>query len=248
LTGILCPHHDKVQSNGKLRSNDFDQMLLQMAQTVLTQSDESLQNKTETMKSIIGIGVDNYAALAVDGDDYFVTSLKDTKGSVGYDSESGLPVFSVDDEGNQEGVPGIWIKRVVPKDEDGDLSDIANYEISYDLLKSEGTLLLDLYGAEDATAMEQLANGLTYIQDINVEVQDELKRCRSQNPSDCKEDEPAAVVEDEDDDQEEEEEQTVESTEEGTVDAVVLDASEGNWHSVTKVVFALCAAVPLMFI
>merc|ERR1712039_642218 len=100
------------------------------------------------------------------------TSLNDTKGSVGYDSE-GLPVF--------------------PVDEQGDLSDIANYEISYELLKSEGNLLLDLYGAEDATAMEQLANGLNYIQTINFEVQDELKRCRSQNPSDCKEeDEPAA--------------------------------------------------------
>jgi dipeptidase E len=28
LPGLLCPHHDRTQSNGVLRAHDFDQMLL----------------------------------------------------------------------------------------------------------------------------------------------------------------------------------------------------------------------------
>merc|ERR1712157_23427 len=184
-------------------------------------------------KSIIGIGVDNYAALAVEGEDYFVTSLNDTKGSVGYDSESGAPVFSVDDEGNQGGVPGIWIKRVVPIDEAGDLTSIANYKISYELLPSEGKLL-DLYKADDAAAMKQLSDGLKYIDSINVEVQDELQRCRSLNPSDCKE----TDVEEEDEEDSNESKSNGEdvSSDLGTVSAD-FDTSEGagKWHFATSI-------------
>lgn len=75
LPGLCCPHHDRVQSNGVLRATDFDGMLLRHA--------------GET-----GICIDHYAALVVDGEDYWVVSVDDREGSVG-------------------GRPGVWQKTVV---------------------------------------------------------------------------------------------------------------------------------------
>ncbi len=64
LPGLCCPHHDRVQSNGLLRTTDFDGMLLRHA--------------GET-----GICIDHYAARVVDGEDYRVVSVEGREGSVG---------------------------------------------------------------------------------------------------------------------------------------------------------------------
>ena len=99
IPGICCPHHDRVQSNGKLRADDFDEMLL--------------RHPTE-----IGIGIDHWAALKFSpptpakspngmdstGDiDYEVVSIQNRPGSV---SKNGT--FTTDGTGE----PGIWVKHV----------------------------------------------------------------------------------------------------------------------------------------
>jgi dipeptidase E len=84
LPGLCCPHHDRTQNNGVLRAADFDRMLLRHA--------------GET-----GIGIDHFAALVVDGEDYRVISIEDREGSV----DKGH--FSPD----RRGQPGIWRKTVV---------------------------------------------------------------------------------------------------------------------------------------
>jgi len=90
LPGMVSPHLDRIQSNGVLRAYDFDRVLL--------------QHPGET-----GIGIDHWAALAVDGDDYQVISLEDKPGSVlTMEDDSGRQVFSPE----AKGVPGVWIKRV----------------------------------------------------------------------------------------------------------------------------------------
>ena len=94
LPGLLCPHHDRIQSNGVLRAHDFDHMLL-------------TKHPGE-----VGIGIDHWAALVVDGpDSYRVLSLEGKPGSVLYDSSDNninTPIFSPE----AKGVPGIWIKQV----------------------------------------------------------------------------------------------------------------------------------------
>ena len=85
LPGLVCPHADKVQSNGVLRVTDFNSMLLR-------HSGER------------GFCIDHFAALCLEGDFYHVLSLPGRPGSVlpnGHMSET------------QEGVPGVWIKDVV---------------------------------------------------------------------------------------------------------------------------------------
>jgi len=85
LPGLLCPHHDQTQSNGVLRAEDFNDMLLKHSYE-------------------IGIGIDHWAALEINENGrYRVISLKDKKGSV-------LPDKSFCK--NREGKPGIWIKHV----------------------------------------------------------------------------------------------------------------------------------------
>jgi len=84
LPGLVCPHADKVQSNGVLRVTDFDKMLL--------------RHRGER-----GLCIDHFAALVVDGEQYSVLSLPGRPGSV---LESGQ--FSA----SREGVPGIWVKDV----------------------------------------------------------------------------------------------------------------------------------------
>lgn len=88
LPGMVSPHLDRIQSNGVLRAYDFDRVLLQHPGEV-------------------GIGIDHWAALAVDGDDYQVLSLHDKPGSVLL-TDDGHTMFSPD----AKGVPGVWIKRV----------------------------------------------------------------------------------------------------------------------------------------
>lgn len=85
LPGLVCPHADRVQSNGILRNDDFEDMLRR-------HSGER------------GICIDHFAALCIDGDDYWVLSLPNQLGSV-------LPDGSF--SRLREGVPGVWIKDVV---------------------------------------------------------------------------------------------------------------------------------------
>jgi dipeptidase E len=103
LPGLCCPHHDRVQSNGVLRADDFDEMLL-------------TRHSGE-----LGIAIDHWAALVVDGgdDSYRVVSLDGKKGSVIYQNDE-----KVGDSGNEtstsvasfsrdaNGVPGVWLKEV----------------------------------------------------------------------------------------------------------------------------------------
>ena len=92
LPGLVCPHHDRVQSNGVLRAHDFDRLLL--------------QSKDER-----GIAIDHWAALIIDGEDYQVMSLEGKEGSVKDGNE-----FVTDGSG----IPGIWIKEVVVQDDGQD--------------------------------------------------------------------------------------------------------------------------------
>ena len=59
ISGICCPHHDTVQSNGILRSNDFNQML---------------QRRSKKDPSEIGIGIDDQAAIVIQGDQFKILS------------------------------------------------------------------------------------------------------------------------------------------------------------------------------
>lgn len=74
LPGLCCPHHDRIQSNGVPRASDFDAMLL--------------RHPGET-----GIGIDHFAALVIEGDNYQVLSNPARPGSV-------------------EGRPGLWKKTI----------------------------------------------------------------------------------------------------------------------------------------
>lgn len=87
LPGLVCPHYDKTQSNGKPRSQDFDAMLL--------------KHPNE-----LGICIDHNAALVVDSfDDTFrVVTIPDQKGSVLQNGD-----FSTVAEGR----PGVWLREVV---------------------------------------------------------------------------------------------------------------------------------------
>ena len=68
LPGLVCPHHDRTQSNGVPRATDFDAMLARHA--------------GET-----GVCIDHYAALIVDGGRYRVLAIDGKEGS----SPAGVP-------------------------------------------------------------------------------------------------------------------------------------------------------------
>lgn len=84
MPGLVCPHADKIQSNGVLRADDFDAMMLR----------HSGEN---------GLCIDHFAALILDGEDYRVLALADKLGSVAEDGS-----FSKE----RKGTPGLWIKHV----------------------------------------------------------------------------------------------------------------------------------------
>ena len=90
LPGLLCPHHDMVQSNGVLRSDDFDGTLL--------------RHNGER-----GIGIDHWCSLVVEGEKYRVVYHEDRPGSVVVDDVTGETCFCPDRTGH----PGVWIKEVV---------------------------------------------------------------------------------------------------------------------------------------
>lgn len=84
LPGLICPHADKVQSNGLLRILDFDDMLLR-----------------HPMER--GLCIDHFAALIVDGENYRVLSMEGKEGSC---REDGTRVT------DRSGRPAIWVKDV----------------------------------------------------------------------------------------------------------------------------------------
>ncbi|KAL3917767.1 MAG: hypothetical protein SGILL_004555 [Bacillariaceae sp.] len=85
LPGLVSPHLDRTQSNGVLRAHDFDKCLLQHPGEV-------------------GIGIDHFAALIIDGSKFRVLSLEGKEGTVKDGSD-----FVEDGSGR----PGVWIKHVV---------------------------------------------------------------------------------------------------------------------------------------
>ena len=80
LPGLICPHYDCIQSNGISRSSDFESMLL--------------RHERE-----LGLGIDHYAALVLDGEEFRVLSLP------------GAPQGSIPNGGDML-IPGVWIKYI----------------------------------------------------------------------------------------------------------------------------------------
>ena len=80
--GFICPHYDRIQSNGVLRMTDFDSMMKRHPHE-------------------LGIGIDHHAALEVDGDEFRILSIPGQTGSVHRKD--------VDGKGR---APGAWIKYV----------------------------------------------------------------------------------------------------------------------------------------
>lgn len=154
---VCCPHHDRVQSNGLLRAHDFDRMLLARAQS--------------SQKSVLGIGIDHYAALVVEGENYKVYVLPDKAGSVSHQSNDGGPVFDVDDDGTANGVPGIWIKRVLVGSEETRKEPV----VEAMLCPSEGKLAdLLKYGGDNLPEGNEIENDDNQIA---------VETCRKENPS-----------------------------------------------------------------
>ena len=83
LPGLLCPHHDRTQSNGVLRSRDFAAMLGR-------HSGES------------GIAIDHFAALVINNGQYEVLRLEGKPGS--------LMPSGANEPGN--GTPACWLKKL----------------------------------------------------------------------------------------------------------------------------------------
>ncbi len=131
--GLVCPHHDKVQSNGVLRAVDFDRMLA---------GADSVCKGAEC-----GVCIDHWAALTVDKetDSFEVVAFEGKPGSVVIAGSEGAkgeawPVFkgpgdeceskamsmsSPNEETasaeafafspEQKGTPGVWLKTVTPE-------------------------------------------------------------------------------------------------------------------------------------
>ena len=81
--GLVCPHYDRIQSNGVPRMTDFDSMM-----------------KRHPYE--LGIGIDHHAALEVNGDDFRILSTPGETGSVP----------EQDENGEERNVPGAWLKFV----------------------------------------------------------------------------------------------------------------------------------------
>ena len=82
LPGNVCPHYDRIQSNGVKRMIDFEAML-----------------KRHPYE--LGIGIDHHAALQVDGDNFNVLSIPGESGSVeeGDTKVPGVWLKYIDDNG-----------------------------------------------------------------------------------------------------------------------------------------------------
>lgn len=89
LPGLLCPHHDRTQSNGVPRYVDYNEML-------------------QRHSGERGIAIDHWAALIVEGDAYRVFATPDQPGSGRKDNASGVVDFVTDGSGT----PSVWVKYV----------------------------------------------------------------------------------------------------------------------------------------
>lgn len=154
---VCCPHHDRVQSNGFLRAHDFDKMLVARAKS--------------SRKSVLGIGIDHYSAFVVEGENYKVYVLPEKAGSVSQ-SDDGAPVFDVEDDGTTNGVPGVWLKRVIVGSKDDDDKE---FVVEAMVCPPEGKLAdLLSYGGDNLPGQ------------ANVETDDNhaaVETCRKENPS-----------------------------------------------------------------
>jgi len=151
---VCCPHHDKTQSNGLLRADDFDEMLLSTAKS--------------GKKSVLGLGIDHYSAFVVEGENYKIYVLPEKPGSVSYQSEDS-PFFDVDDDGTPKGVPGVWLKRVIVDNNDNELA------VEAKVCPSEGKLIdLLSYGGDNLPDRGNIED------DDN---QRAVDKCRKENPS-----------------------------------------------------------------
>jgi len=90
LPGLFCPHYDKIEGNGVLRATNFTKIL-------------------QLHSGERGIGIDNWAAFVVDGNQYKIISRKGKNGSVSSDGQytshtsNGKPggfTLEIDSEGN----------------------------------------------------------------------------------------------------------------------------------------------------
>ena len=155
---VCCPHHDKTQSNGLLRAHDFDKMLLQRAKS--------------SQKSVLGIGIDHYAAFVVEGENYRVYVLPEKAGSVSNGTSDNEPsFFDVGEDGTANGIPGVWIKRVVAASS----SENNNLVVEAMVCPPEGRLAdLLAYGGDNLPGQnnEELDENQTAVD-----------TCRRENPS-----------------------------------------------------------------
>ena len=158
---VCCPHHDKIQSNGVLRAHDFDGMLLARARA--------------NSRSALGLGIDHYAAFIVEGERYRVYALPDKPGSVATEGGTGGgAAFDVGEDGTPNGVPGVWIKRVLVDPDAG-----AN---------TDGELFVEAMVCPPSGMLADiLAYGGDNLPDHNDSEKDENQRavdnCRKENPS-----------------------------------------------------------------
>jgi dipeptidase E len=87
--GLVCPHYCRTQSNGVPRMVDFDAMMM--------------RHPLE-----LGLGIDHFAALEIDGDNFRVLSIRGETGSI----DLSVPDESEDGSVDMSRVPGAWIKYV----------------------------------------------------------------------------------------------------------------------------------------
>ena len=85
LPMLCCPHYDVTGGNGVQRAVDFTTLLQQH-------------------QGEYALGIDNWAAIAIDGDAYRVIGRANRTGSVGPDGTSFAP--------NSTGTPGAWALEV----------------------------------------------------------------------------------------------------------------------------------------
>ncbi|GMI54272.1 hypothetical protein ScalyP_jg8467 [Parmales sp. scaly parma] len=115
LPGLVCAHFDRIQSNGVLRADDFDKMM-----------------KRHPREQ--GIGIDHWAALVVDGNDYTVLSMSNKPGSVKEDG-----TFCR----NRSGAPGIWLSNVNPTECEVEMKLLPNAGMLSDFLKHDFVVVED---------------------------------------------------------------------------------------------------------
>lgn len=161
---VCCPHHDKIQSNGVLRAHDFDRMLLARARA--------------SSRSALGLGIDHYSAFIVEGERYRIYALPDKVGSVASKEHGGEVAFDVGEDGSPNGIPGVWLKRVLVDPEakaNGNVNEKDNLTVEAMVCPPSGKLAdLLAYGGDNLPCQNNLE------QDEN---QRAVETCRRENPS-----------------------------------------------------------------